>query len=94
MLSVLRKRAQISFAVTEKLICVFVFAYAIGRLSHDAAQMIRILSLLWLYAPDVQSSDNRYILIFIHTHRSSSPVVGSGLLSVRDLTSISVIYIT
>ena len=41
----------------------------------------------------MQSSDNRYYLpISIHTHRSSSPVVGSGLLSVRDLTSISVIY--
>ena len=31
---------MISFAVTAKLICVFVFAYAKSRFSHDAAQMI------------------------------------------------------
>ena len=29
-----------SFAVTAKLICVFVFAYAKSRFSHDAAQLI------------------------------------------------------
>ena len=29
--------ALISFAVTAKLICVFVFAYAKSRFSHDAA---------------------------------------------------------
>ena len=29
----------ISFAVNAKLICVFVFAYAKSRFSHDAAQM-------------------------------------------------------
>ena len=45
-LSVLRKRALISFAVTKRLICIFVFAYVIGQLSHDAAQMIRILRVL------------------------------------------------
>ena len=31
-------KALISFAVTVKLICVFVFAYAKIRFSHDAAQ--------------------------------------------------------
>ena len=30
----------ISFAVTAKLICVFVFAYAKSRFSHDEAQFI------------------------------------------------------
>ena len=33
-------KALISFAVTAKLICVFVFAYAKSRFSHDAAQML------------------------------------------------------
>ena len=31
--------ALISFAVTAKLICVFVFAYAKSRFSHDEAQI-------------------------------------------------------
>ena len=33
-----KTKALISFAVTAKLICVFVFAYAKSRFSHDAAQ--------------------------------------------------------
>ena len=33
-------KALISFAVTAKLICVFVFAYAKSRFSHDAAHFI------------------------------------------------------
>ena len=32
-------KALISFAVTAKLICVFVFAYAKSRFSHDPAHM-------------------------------------------------------
>ena len=35
-----KTKALISFAVTAKLICVFVFAYAKSRFSHDAAQML------------------------------------------------------
>ena len=34
-----KTKALISFAVTTKLICVFVFAYAKSRFSHDEAQM-------------------------------------------------------
>ena len=34
-----KTKALISFAVTAKLICVFVFAYANSRFSHDAAQI-------------------------------------------------------
>ena len=34
-----KTKAQISFAVTAKLICVFVFAYAKSRFSHDAAHL-------------------------------------------------------
>ena len=37
---VAKTKALISFAVTAKLICVFVSAYAKIRFSHDAAQLI------------------------------------------------------
>ena len=37
---VAKTKALISFAVTAKLICVFVFAYAKSRFSHDAAHFI------------------------------------------------------
>ena len=37
---VAKTKALISFAVTAKLICVFVFAYAKIPFSHDAAHMI------------------------------------------------------
>ena len=36
----MKTKALISFAITAKLICVFVFAYAKCWFSHDAAQMI------------------------------------------------------
>ena len=40
---VAKTKALISFAVTEKLICVFVFAYAKkNRFSHDEAHMFSI----------------------------------------------------
>ena len=38
-ISVAKTKAQISFAVTAKLICVFVFAYADCLFSHEAAQV-------------------------------------------------------
>ena len=37
---VAKTKALISFAVTAKLICVFVFAYAKSRFSNDAARII------------------------------------------------------
>ena len=37
---VAKTKALISFAVTAKLICVFVFAYAKGRFSHNEAHII------------------------------------------------------
>ena len=37
-----KTKALISFAVTAKLICVFVFAYAKIRFSHVAAQIVKI----------------------------------------------------
>ena len=36
---VAKTKALISFAVTAKLICVFVFAYAKSRFSHDTAHV-------------------------------------------------------
>ena len=36
---VAKTKALISFAVTAKLICVFVFAYAKSQFSHDAAHL-------------------------------------------------------
>ena len=36
---VTKTKALISFAVTAKLICVFVFAYRKSRFSHDATQI-------------------------------------------------------
>ena len=37
---VAKTKALISFAITAKLICVFVFAFAKSRFSHDAAHII------------------------------------------------------
>ena len=45
---VAKTKALISFAVTAKLICVFVFAYAKKRFSHDAAHYI--ITLLHFYS--------------------------------------------
>ena len=42
---VAKTKALISFAVTAKLICVFVFVYAKIRFPHDEAQISNILAL-------------------------------------------------
>ena len=42
----MKTKALISFAVTAKLICVFVFAYAKSRFSHDAAHIVLNLLIL------------------------------------------------
>ena len=47
---VAKTKALISFAVTAKLICVFVFAYAKSRFSHDEAQME---NMIYLYSINV-----------------------------------------
>ena len=39
---VAKTKALISFAVTAKLICVFVFAYAKSRFSHNAAHIFQL----------------------------------------------------
>ena len=43
---VAKTKALISLAVTAKLICVFVFAYAKSRFSHEGAQMTFYLVLI------------------------------------------------
>ena len=43
---VVKTKALISFAVTVKLICIFVFAYAKSRFSHDAAHFMQHTNLL------------------------------------------------
>ena len=42
---VAKTKALISFAVTAKLICVFVFAYADCWFSHEAAHLFKLLLL-------------------------------------------------
>ena len=41
---VAKTKALISFAVTAKLTCVFVFAYAKSRFSHDEAHLCHVTS--------------------------------------------------
>ena len=50
---VAKTKAPISFAVTAKPICVFVFAYAKSRVSHDVAHIIFCLfyTLRWTRVP-------------------------------------------
>ena len=44
-MGVAKTKALISFAVTVKLICVFVFAFAKSRLTHDAAHLSQMSTL-------------------------------------------------
>ena len=53
-----KTKALISFAVTAKLICVFVFAYAKIRFSHDAAHMTGSLTVASLEQVARQLSSN------------------------------------
>ena len=45
---VAKTKALISFAVTAKLICAFVFAYAKSRFSHNEAHIVTVVFLLAL----------------------------------------------
>ena len=62
----MKTKVLISFAVTSKLICVFVFAYAKCLFSHDAAQLLR-------YVFD----DDYRIILFISSYK---PMCGYSLL--------------
>ena len=46
---VAKTKALISFAVTAKLICVFVLAYAKCWFSHDAAHLVSLQNMLSVY---------------------------------------------
>ena len=50
-----KTKALISFAVTAKLICVFVFAYAKSRFSHDAAH-------IFLHMAQLEEMSQLYLL--------------------------------
>ena len=58
-----KTKELISFAVTAKLICVFVFAYAKSRFSHDAAQMNTCMSFSDNFRGhcSISHSDNGYV---------------------------------
>ena len=53
---VAKTKALISFAVTAKLICVFVFAYAKNRFSHNEAQITSDYTPhdVWFFTADVE----------------------------------------
>ena len=59
-LSVWRKqRLLISFAVTAKLICIFVFAYAKSQFSHD---VVHILDILFKFLILISNIIYRYLI--------------------------------
>ena len=63
-IQVAKTKALISFAVTSKLICVFVFAYAKIRFSHVAAHFMAQNIYLFLVA--IKSSTEFMIILFIN----------------------------
>ena len=75
---VAKTKALISFVVTAKLICVFVFAYAKSRFSHDEAHIKLVFS------PWVKDTQKFYfcqfsINIFVDGAISNSPLQNSFL---------------
>ena len=56
-----KAKALISCAVTAQLICAFVFAYAKGRFSHDAAQFI-------IYWTDIAFSRHGHDLYYMQDY--------------------------
>ena len=60
-----KTKALISFAVTAKLICVFVFAYAKSRFSHDAAQLV-------IYISDTKTTHSLQYLQIMHSSKFSN----------------------
>ena len=71
---VAKTKALISFAVTAKLICVFVFAYAKSRFSHDAAhfesltdngiQFVKLLQMSTLFLLSTRPVAVNYLMAF------------------------------
>ena len=71
-----KTKALISFAVTAKLICVFVFAYAKSRFSHDAAQ-------IWILSAQCtryEKNDEQPIHVCIQkTDQDKRPKIAKGI---------------
>ena len=71
----MKTKALISFAITAKLICGYVFAYAIIQFSHDLAQIISYH--LHDMAPNNKGTDttSQMISIFVmqHTFKQGFP---------------------
>ena len=63
-----KTKALISCAVTAQLICVFVFAYARSRFSHDAAQMVKNVHIL----------DKELHVVYLSQHQCKQIVLGNG----------------
>ena len=59
----MKTKALISFAVTAKLICVFVFAYADCWFSHEAAHLNHCL----FYFNDPEKADGTYFSVLYST---------------------------
>ena len=63
-----KTKALISFAVTAKLICVFVFAYAKSQFSHDEVHLFQVLLLSdrnWRYILNVSSCAANFFVILL-----------------------------
>ena len=71
---VAKTKALISFAVTGKLICVFVFAYAKRWFSHDAAQLIHGIPYPMIVLTVIQSTSSSLLSTMLGrtTPRSSA----------------------
>ena len=54
----MKTKGLISFAITAKLICIFVFAYEKNRLSHDVHHM-QACMFFWIFSPNVFSLPHR-----------------------------------
>ena len=63
-MDVAKTKALISCAVTAKLICTFVWAYAKSRFSHDAAQLpLKIIRLMKMTKKDCCNYKNKKSII-------------------------------
>ena len=79
---VAKTKALISFAVTAKLICVFVFAYAKLRFSHDEAHFVSVPKFLWLVTSRHNSLQEVRCVFWLSLerwhHNSALPSTGAG----------------
>ena len=67
---VAKTKALISFVVTAKLICVFVFAYAKSRFSHNEAHMVKPFKNLLLRNRRADFDETSYVASGTPAHHS------------------------